>query len=212
MAVGTVPVEPRVFASYGQGWTNMWPVFWILLVFALFEFLVQVPGQVGQLFPEDQWRIALVWSAIGLALAFFVGGPLGMGVVKGHLKASRGDKPELEDLGYGFSRYWAAVLLSVLAFFIVAIGFILLILPGIYLAVRLTFVAHRFVNDGLEPMDAIKASFEDTRGRWWRTFALGLLAIPLFIAGLVLLGVGALVAAVWIEQAVTVYWRSIEQA
>lgn len=190
----------------------MWPTFWILLGMAVLEFLVGAVSRPEQFVPEGDWVMQLILAPIGLALSFFLIGPLSLGVVQAHLKTSRGETPEWSDLGYGFSRYPQAVLVTVLSTLIVLGGFILLIIPGIFLAVRLAFTSYRFVDGDMDAMDAIKAAWEDTRGQWWRTFGFFLMTVPIAIAGLLALGVGIFVAMVLLAQASAVYYRSLAQA
>ena len=58
----------------------------------------------------------------------------------------------------------------------IALGLILLIVPGIYLAVRLLFVPQTVVIEGERGTDALRHSWETSRGFWWRTFLVILLA------------------------------------
>lgn len=210
MAVGDVPPQARVFASIGQGWTNMWSAFWILLAFGVIEMIASALSQPGQFVPADNWQLSLALAPVAIATGVLLIGPLGLGVTKAHLKVTRGEKPEWSDLGYGFTRWPQAILLTLLSMVIVIAGFMLLIIPGIYLAIKLTFAAFRFVQDDLDAMDAIKASWDDTKGRWWNVFGLMLMSIPLIIAGFLALGVGFFVAVVLIEQAAAVYFRALD--
>ena len=77
-----------------------------------------------------------------------------------------------------------AVLLYTLAVFA---GTIALIVPGIFLAVRLYFAAQAAVVDDARGADALRRSWRLVEGAWWRTFGIlivlsilsGLLALPL---------------------------------
>lgn len=55
---------------------------------------------------------------------------------------------------------------------VVLAGLFALVLPGIWLAVRLYFAAQAAVVDGLGPVQSLKRSAELVRGSWWRTFGL----------------------------------------
>ncbi len=210
MAVGDVP-EPRVVASLKQAWTNIWPHFWWLLLFGAISGLAS-NIQAGQDFPTAEGPRIFV-NLVGSLVAIFLGIPLGIGLVKAHLAASRGQKPTWSDLGYAFGkRYWPSIGLGMLWFLIVVGGLLLLIVPGIYWAIRLSFTSQRFVEDTLGPIEAIKASFADTKGRWWSVFGLAVISIPIIIAGLLALIVGVFVAAVLISQMNAVYWRAVDQA
>ena len=54
----------------------------------------------------------------------------------------------------------------------IAAGFVLLVIPGIYLAVRLFFVPQTVVIERARGLDALRASSDIVRGFWWRTFGL----------------------------------------
>jgi len=75
----------------------------------------------------------------------------------------------------------------------------LLIVPGIIFACRLAFVRYLVVDRNMDPVSAIKESWRMTRSHAWDIFALGLLAIPITIAGLICLGVGVIPAIMWIR-------------
>lgn len=72
-----------------------------------------------------------------------------------------------------FTPVFLAVLLAAAG---VALGLILLIVPGLYLAVRLLFVPQSVVLDNVRGADALRHSWDTSRGFWWRTFLVILLA------------------------------------
>ena len=207
MAVGDIP-EPRVIPALKQAWTNIWPHFWWLL---LFGFLTSLATGTSGGENVEVNGASLFLNIGGSLLAIFLGIPLSMGLVNAHLAASRGEKPTWHHMGYAFGpRYWPTIGLGLLSILIVVGGLILLIIPGIYLAVKLSFTSPRFIEDDLGVMDAIRASFADVKGRWWNVFGLALMAIPLIIAGLLALFVGVFVAMVLISQMSVVYWRGVQ--
>jgi hypothetical protein len=72
---------------------------------------------------------------------------------------------------------FAPVFLAVLlAGAVVAAGLVALILPGLYLAVRLVFVAQSVVVDKGRGAEALRGSWRLSQGFWWRTFGVILLA------------------------------------
>ncbi|MEX1141201.1 MAG: hypothetical protein WD993_02640 [Thermoleophilaceae bacterium] len=72
-----------------------------------------------------------------------------------------------------FPPVFLAVLLAAGA---IAVGLAIFIVPGIFLAVRLYFVAQNAVVDRAHGIDALRHSWELTRGFWWRTLGVVLLA------------------------------------
>lgn len=72
-----------------------------------------------------------------------------------------------------FPALFVAFLLVNLA---MAFGLMLLIVPGIYVAVRLLFVPQSVVIDSTRGPDSLRASWNLADGFWWRTFFVLLLA------------------------------------
>ncbi len=70
-----------------------------------------------------------------------------------------------------------AVLMSSIA---IAIGFVLLIVPGVFLLVRWYFAAQAAVIDGTSPSASLNRSTGLVQGRWWETFGALLLGVVIF--------------------------------
>ncbi len=84
-----------------------------------------------------------------------------------------------------FTPLFAAVLLAALG---IALGFLALIVPGVYLAVRWYFVPQAVVIDGARGRAALTRSGELVDGFWWRTLGLVILAnVAVAIPGFILL-------------------------
>ena len=84
-----------------------------------------------------------------------------------------------------FTPLFAAVLLAAVG---IALGFLALIVPGVYLAVRWYFVPQAVVVDGARGRAALTRSGELVDGFWWRTFGLVILAnVVVAIPGFILL-------------------------
>jgi uncharacterized membrane protein len=111
----------------------------------------------------------------------------------------------------GFKKnYLNIVLAHLLIFAILGIGFVLFIIPGIIFACRLAFVSFLVMDKELEPIAAIEKSWEMTRGHGWKIFGMGLLAIPIFILGLLCFLVGAFIAVIWIGAAFTAMYHALD--
>ena len=90
--------------------------------------------------------------------------------------------------GAGFS-YWGQMfatrlLVGIGLFF----GFLLLILPGVYLMVRWTFCELLVITEGAAAMDAVRRSMELTKGKFWRI--LGYLVVGSLPVVFVILAIG----------------------
>lgn len=78
--------------------------------------------------------------------------------------------------------YFPFLLLSIIGMGLVWCGFLLFILPGVWLAVRLAFAEFFLVVDRLDPRAALIKSFQTTRKHFFLILtALALFALPIFI-------------------------------
>jgi uncharacterized membrane protein len=73
------------------------------------------------------------------------------------------------------------------------LGFVLLIIPGIYLAVSWSMAVPLILFKKMEFWDAMEASRQIVGKKWWSFFGMFLLLILLNIGGLLLLGIGLFV-------------------
>ena len=93
------------------------------------------------------------------------------------IRIGEGERPSVrEALALGSARFGAAIGATILYLLAIILGFILLIIPGIYLSVRLYLAAQAAVVDDRSPGDALRRSAELVKGRWWQTFGRLLLA------------------------------------
>lgn len=102
----------------------------------------------------------------------------------------------------GLDVFAPLLLVIVLAAAAVAIGLLALILPGIYVLVRLILVIQAAVVDGSRGPDALRRSWDLVGGTWWRVAGVAL-AANLILGGLSsLVGIPFLQAAEATDQAV----------
>jgi Uncharacterised protein family (UPF0259) len=113
-------------------------------------------------------------AAVTTVVAFLVVMPIVTAICIHALRPiANGKRPgAVQALVSGFEAFTPLFLAVVIAAIGIAAGFVLLVIPGIYLAVRLFFVPQTVVIDGARGLDALRESSEITRGFWWRTFGL----------------------------------------
>jgi uncharacterized membrane protein len=91
-------------------------------------------------------------------------------------------------------------------------GFILLIIPGIFFALRLQFTCYLIVDKNLGPVEAVKTSWKITKGNAWNLFFLGILLGLINILGLLCLIVGLFVTVPLTMLATTFVYRKLLSA
>src|SRR5947209_14598151 len=80
------------------------------------------------------------------------------------------------------------VVAMIIYYIAVGIGFVLIILPGIYLLVRFLFVPQAIVVERAEIFQAFSRSSELVQGNWWRIFGYGFVLLLLLFLLEVALG------------------------
>ena len=181
-----------------------------LLVVTLVYAVIQIPTNAFQLRPDgfEWYLVPVVMLAIGYGI--FIAGPIGYSTKWVFLKAVRREKIEIKDMFAVFERnYWNAVIAGLVTTIIIVIGFFMLIVPGIIFACRLAFVPYLVIDQKMEAMEALKASWAMTKGHGWTIFAMALLAFLIVIAGLIVLIFGVLISAMWITAAFAVLYHSV---
>lgn len=102
--------------------------------------------------------------------------------------------PTLKSLTAWLARGPSYLLALCLYLTAVAAGLALLVVPGVYLAVRYAFFGHVLAGRPASALDALREAASLSRGRWWTLFRLLLAVAALNLAGAALLGLGLLVS------------------
>ncbi|MBU4231088.1 MAG: zinc ribbon domain-containing protein [Desulfobacterales bacterium] len=146
---------------------------------------------------------------VGVVAAAVISTPLLMGNFIVSVKLLHGQPPEFSDFFTGFQYLLPLVLLSVVAGVFISIGTLLLIIPGVYLAVAYLFASYLVVDRGLDFWPAMELSRLTVNPRWFGYFAFMLLLALLNLAGAIALGVGLLVTIPLSFCAVTAAYAEI---
>ena len=198
-----VTLKPGIISSYNNGWTQLWKHFLVLFLIFLVTIGFAVAGSVLGL-------IHILGIIVGIAYPIFFSNPLSYGSSFAYLKASRGENVEVQDIFSAFKNYWNAVGASILTGIIVVVGFIFVLVPGIFLACKPAFVPYLVVDKKMSVTQAISASWNMTKGHGWKVFLLYLLAIPIVIAGLICIGVGVIISFMWVSAALASLYHAVD--
>lgn len=79
-------------------------------------------------------------------------------------------------------------------------GLVLLILPGIYLAIAYSFAPYLIIEKGMGVWESLETSRKAITQYWWRYFCLMLVSALLIIAGIIPLFIGL----IWVLPIVTI--------
>ncbi len=203
----SVTLAPGVGSAYRNGWRQLWKYFLRLFVIGIIMCIIGIPTGMYEWVPGA--IAAGILGFLAFIYSILVEGPVQYGVAFASLKAARGDKLEIKDMFEAFKNYWNAVLASLFVSVIVLIGFVLLIVPGIIFACKLAFTPYLVVDRKMAVMEAIEESWRMTGGHAWKVFLIGLLAIPICIAGLLCCGVGIIISIMWVSLAFASLYHAV---
>ena len=190
-AAGTVRVDPKAYADdliarapkldigscLERGWNLLKANFWPIVGTTFVLFIVML---IAQSIPF-----------LGLLVGLLLTGVFYGGLYFFYIKKIRGQPAELGDAFAGFSLAFLPLMLaSLVSSLLTTLGLLLLILPGIYLAVSYAFVYLLIIDHKLEFWCAMEVSRRVVTAQWWRVFGLMILGAIIAILGVLGLIIG----------------------
>lgn len=128
------------------------------------------------------------------------------------IKAVNGQNPEYRDVYKHYPKLLNYILSSLLLIVVVGAGFILLIIPGIYLALRLQFMPYIAAEKNIGPIDALKQSWAMTNGKVLNLLKFVLVLIGIIVLGVLALFVGLIIAAPLVAVSVAYLYKTLKTA
>ena len=203
--------KTTVSGSYGYGWQQMWKHFLYLFLITVIVTFARIPVSIIQesVTVSTAGMVLLQILAAAYLLLFIPVISYGSNLL--YLRGMRNDKIEVQEIFSGFKKnYLNIILANLLTFAIVGLGFVFLIVPGIILACRLSFVSLLVMDKNMEPVAAVEKSWEMTKGYGWTVFGIGMMAIPVFIGGILFFVVGIIFAIIWISAAFASLYHAVD--
>lgn len=117
-----------------------------------------------------------------------------MGLLKISLNIHDNQKVKVFDIFSYWRMFFQYVVGSFCYLLAVAGGFVLLIIPGVILAVRMGLFPYFIVEEKMGPIASLKRSFEITKPCFKELFLLDVLSVFIMLAGLLLLFIGLIFA------------------
>lgn len=203
--------EPLAGKALGYGWDRMKANGLIFFLTVIVIMLAQIPFS-GESNDEDIYNATgALLGLMSFAYAVLLAPLIAYGCDLVFLKGTRGDALETRMILSGFKNAINVILANILVYGLIFIGFIALIIPGIYIACRLVFTSYLVMDEDLDPVAAVQASWRMTKGKTLDVFLLGCLSVLIFIGGLILLVIGIIPALMWIKASFASLYLSISQ-
>ncbi len=175
--------EVNIGKYFGKGWEVLKPSFGQMIGFFLVTFLI---------------NLALAFIPIlGQIASILINAPLAAGYTFVVLANLRGQSFVFNDFFKGLTnKYFLQLfLISLIGGLFIALGFLLLLIPGLYLSVAYTFAIQFAVDWDLGFFEALETSRKFVTKQWFQVFLLLLVIGLMNILGALLLGVGLFVTA-----------------
>lgn len=126
-------------------------------------------------------------------ITLIIGGPLNAGFFIVAFKIMKRQSTSFDDFFRGFNNFLPLSLTNILVSIVTLIGFILLIIPGIYLAVAYCFAIPLVVDKKMQPWEAMETSRKLITKQWFTFFILGIVLLLINIVGAIPAGLGLLI-------------------
>lgn len=141
------------------------------------------------------WMAVGAELSLGLLLVFFLGFILvGLGirivsfsVVRNLAVRQTASESYLTSLKWSALHIIPIIVLSVMVYFATQLGYVLLLLPGIALAIYLMFTSYVLAREEGRYLSAMVRSTELVYGRWWSVF--GRIVVAVLVVGVIMVGV-----------------------
>jgi hypothetical protein len=199
----------RVTSYFETGWRLFKSRASTFVVSMLLLFLSWVVLEIAAVFLH---RLALaVWLVIHLVWLFLFAGML-VGLHVMALKSVDDEVPRTGDLFGSLERGPAYLLALSIYCLAVSGGLVLLIVPGIYLAIRYCLFAQVITDTSASALGALRKAAALAHGNWAPLGVLFLIAFLLNIAGMALLGIGLIISFPVSLLAIAGFYRSLQPA
>ena len=154
----------------------------IMISFAILFFLDLIPL-------VDEGFISLVTAAINFIISIlsypFIAGIIMMGLYRAI------DAPVSYKMAFSYFNYTLPIIIACICMSImIALGFLLLIIPGIYLSIAYMFTLPLIIDKNMDFWQAMETSRKAVTQHWFKFFFTGVLMMIIYLISTIPLGLG----------------------
>ncbi len=201
--------QPVVSDVYGHGWEILKKYFPELLLVFFVQMLLSIPMGFTSMFFNIEYIGTFTTGLFNFIYGVLVLMPVGYGTSWVFLKAVRGEDFRVQDIFFAYQSFWNILLANILVGLIVGAGILMLIVPGIIFACKLAFVPYLVMDEKMEAVDAVRKSWNMTRGHTGTIFLMGVVAFFVGLGGLICFIIGIIPAVIWISLAFATIYMSV---
>ncbi len=197
-------MKGSVLAYYVAAWHQLVRHPHLIGVAVTFMIISMGSSVLVELFSQGGTRILLI------LLSHLITFTLSLGMILAFLRTARGEPSSLADLFQGPPYLIPALMGMGVVVLATLAGLVALILPGIYIGLRLQFVPFLIV-DGWGPRDALRRSWTITRGKVLWLLGFNVVGSLLNLLGLLLFMVGMVISQPLTLMASTLLYQDLSQ-
>jgi uncharacterized membrane protein len=196
---------------------NLWTIWKAVLIIALISAGVNMI--ISTIFPSTVTPEMLesgtlpsgssVWQLVS-TLAELALMPLTVGLVGYVLKFSRGQNPEIKDIFGFYKNFLPIFVVSLLVGIFVGLGFMVLIIPGIIVALMLSMCNYLLADGRTDIWQIIKDSAEMMKGHKWEYFVFGLSFIGWVLLCCITLGIASIYVVPYMSVANCIWYDKLK--
>lgn len=133
-----------------------------------------------------------VWGLLVALVSLIVGIVLEVGIIVISLRYCDGSRGTTADLFIHYPLGPQYFISRTIYSFLVLVGLVILIVPGVILALVFQFCGYHIVDEGVGVVESFRRSADTTKGARWRLFIFFMLLLLINVAGFLCLVVGLL--------------------
>jgi hypothetical protein len=205
--------EATVSGVFGHGWEILKKNIPELLLVLFVQLLLSAPMGFTSMFFNMQYVDTFATGLFNFIYGVLVLMPVSYGSCWVFLKAVRGEPFRVQDIFFAYQSFGNIFLANVLVGLIVGAGFIMLIVPGIIFACKLSFVPYLIMDEKMDAVDAIRKSWNMAKDHAGTIFLMGIVSVFVVLCGIICFIIGIFPAIIWISLAfATIYFVVAEKA
>ncbi len=198
----------KTSGSKGTFWLAF--LFYILVMFAVMMASGFVFGLIGMTYTQgDPIGKMIAWMFVSQVVQMALILPLGLGFFMIGLKRASGATVGATEIFGYYPKTLSLLGTMILMYLMVAVGLLLLVLPGIYLMVAYALAMPLVVEKNLSPWQALEASRKAVTHRWFRFVGLSIVVMLITFVAMIPLGVGLIWAYPMMMLVAGIVYRNI---
>jgi uncharacterized membrane protein len=178
--------------TFRYAWKGLLSQFWLLVGLVIGFTIIY---SLLMIFSVPSGKESITISGIIVSiLSFLLLGILQMGYLRNCMQTLDGEEPQFSSYGQVSIKIFKYAVSYILFVLILATGLLLLVIPGIFLFLRLQFFPAFLIDDDAGIIESFKKSWAITKGKELSLFVLALIMLMIIIAGLIAMIAGVFVA------------------